>query len=288
MRRLEYYSRLEEKPMKIAVAGKGGVGKTLIAGTLSRLLARDGFNVLAVDADPAMNLAYALGIPSNIAAKIVPIAENTELIRERTGVKPGSPLGIFISLTPTVRDIADKYGVSGPDNVKLLVMGTIRYGGSGCACPASTLIRSLIMHLTLMRKEVLVMDMEAGLEHLGRATVKGFDVLLCVVEPGAQSIETAERINSLAGDIKVKDVVAVGNKVTSKTEEEFIRAATERIGLELIGIIPYDPIVLQADMKRTAPLDLNPDSPAIAAIRRLKEALKERINLSSSPANKPA
>jgi len=263
--------------MKIAVAGKGGVGKTLIAGTLSRLLARDGYNVLAVDADPAMNLAYTLGIPEEVASKIVPVAENNELIEERTGVKPGAPFGVFISLTPTVEDIADKYGVEGPDGVKLLVMGTIRYGGAGCACPASTLIRNLIMHLTLARDDVVIMDMEAGLEHFGRATVKGFDVLICVIEPGSQSIETAERISRLAKDIKVKNVFAVGNKVSSKNEEEYIKGMVEKIGLELLTLIPYDPSILKADMLRMAPLDLDPNSPAVSEIKRLKELLKSRI-----------
>ncbi|KYH40366.1 MAG: carbon monoxide dehydrogenase [Candidatus Bathyarchaeota archaeon B26-2] len=262
--------------MKIAVAGKGGVGKTLIAGTLSRLLARDGFRVLAVDADPAMNLAYAIGIPPRIASKIVPIAENRKLIEERTGAKPGSAFGVFIRLTPTVRDIAERFGVLGPDDVRLLVVGTIRYGGSGCACPANTLIRSLLRHITMARKDVVVMDMEAGLEHLGRATVKGFDVLLCIVEPGAQSIETAGRINRLAKDINVKEVLAVGNKVTSSLDEEFIKESAAEVGLDVIGIVPFDPEVLRADRMRVAPIDFAPSSPAISAIKDLKDAIRVR------------
>ena len=266
--------------MKVAVAGKGGVGKTLIAGTLSRLLARDGFRVLAVDADPAMNLAYAIGIPHQIASKIVPIAENRRLIEERTGVKPGSAFGVFISLTPTVSDIAEKFGVLGPDNVRLLVVGTIRYGGSGCACPANTLIRSLLRHITMVRGDVVVMDMEAGLEHLGRATVKGFDVLLCVVDPGAQSIETAERINRLAKYINVKEVLAVGSKVTSSSDERFIEKSASEIGLEVIGMVPFDPEVLKADRMRVAPIDLAPSSPAISAIKNLRDTLKARLGWS--------
>lgn len=262
--------------MKIAVAGKGGVGKTLLAGTLSRLLARDGFRVLAVDADPAMNLAYAVGIPPQEASKVTPIAEDTELIEERTGAKPGSAFGAFFSLTPTVEDIADRFGVVGPDGVRLLVMGTIRYGGSGCACPANALIRALIMHITLARRDVVVMDMEAGLEHLGRATVKGFDALICVVEPGAQSIETAGRINRLAKDINVKEVLAVGNKVSSPSDERFIEDSLTKMGIEVIGMIPFDREVLKADMRRIAPIDHNPSSPAISAIKRVEEKLKER------------
>lgn len=262
--------------MKVAVAGKGGVGKTLIAGTLSRLLARDGFSVLAIDADPAMNLAFTIGIPHEIASKITPIAENKELIEERTGAKPGSAFGAFFSLTPTVEDIAERFGILGPDNVRLLIMGTVRFGGSGCMCPANALIRALIMHLTLTRKDAIVMDMEAGLEHLGRGTAKGFDALICVVEPGLQSIETASRIDRLAREIGIRDVLFVGNKVMTDQDGEFIRKALGDMGLNLICLIPFDRDILRADVLRVAPIDLSPDSPAIAAIKELEEVLKER------------
>jgi len=262
--------------VKLAVAGKGGVGKTLIAGTLSRFLARNGYRVLAVDADPAINLAYALGIPSGVASKIVPITENHQLINERTGVKPGTGFGALFRLTPTVDDITDKYGVVGPDNVRLLVMGTIRSGGSGCMCPANALIRALIRHVTFERKDAVVMDMEAGLEHLGRATVRGFDALLCVVEPGTQSIETAMKIKRLAEDIGVKEVLAVGNKVAAKEDQEFIELSLGKAGLELACVIPFDRTILRADTLRVAPMDYCPDSPAIKSIRRLEENLKER------------
>jgi len=262
--------------MKIAVAGKGGVGKTLISGTLVRLLAQDGFRVLAVDADPAMNLAYALGVPSDIASKIVPVSENKKLVEERTGAKPGSAFNIFFSLTPTVDDVADRYGVVGPDRVRLLVMGTVRSGGSGCMCPANSLIRALIRHVTLIEKDAVVMDMEAGLEHLGRATVRGFDALLCVVEPGAQSIETAGRIKRLAEDINVREVLAVGNKVMTEDDETFIKNSLSRIGLDLICMVPFDQNVIRADASRVAPIDYSPLSPAITAVKKLEEMLKEK------------
>ncbi len=262
--------------MKIAVAGKGGVGKTLISGTLARLLARDGFRVLAVDADPAMNLAYALGIPADVASKIVPIAENKGLIEERSGIKPESAFSIFINLTPTVDDIAEKYGVVGPDGVRLLVMGTVRSGGSGCMCPANSLLRALIRHITLIERDAVVMDMEAGLEHLGRATVRGFDALLCVVEPGRQSIETAGRIKRLAKDINIKEVLAVGNKTITEEDEKIIGASLSKIGLDIICTVPFDQNIVRADILRVAPIDYSPSSPAIAAIQRLEKILKER------------
>jgi len=262
--------------MKIAIAGKGGVGKTLIAGTLARLLAQDGFRVLAVDADPAMNLAFTLGIPSDAASKIIPIAENKQLIEERTGAKPGSGFGIFINLTPTVNDIAERFGVVGPDGVRLLVMGTVTSGGSGCMCPANTLISALIRHLTLIEKDVVVMDMEAGLEHLGRATVRGFDVLLCVVEPGGQSIQTALRIKRLAEDINIRSVAAVLNKVRMKEEEKIVKDSLNEGGLEVIHSIPYDENIIQADISRVSPIDHYPSTPAITAINELKEKLKDQ------------
>ena len=262
--------------MKVAIAGKGGVGKTLVAATLSRLLARDGYSVLAVDADPAMNLAYALGIPASISSRIVPICENQRLIKERAGV--GSAFGPIFRLTPTVDDISDRFGVIGPDGVRLLVMGTIRAGGTGCMCPANALLRALIQHLMLERKEAVIMDMEAGLEHLGRATIRGVDAVIVVVEPGFQSIETARRIKKLAGDIELREVVAIGNKIRFDVDKEFVEKALGEIGLELLCMVPYDQAILEADMKRIPPIDYSPTSPAVQAIRKLKNLLKNRYS----------
>ncbi|MBS7656639.1 AAA family ATPase [Candidatus Bathyarchaeota archaeon] len=262
--------------MKIAVAGKGGVGKTLICGTLARLLARDGYSVLAVDADPAMNLAFSLGIPATEVSKIVPLTENEELISSRTKAPYGSTFGALVNLTPTVDDITEKYGIVGPDRVRLLVMGTVRSGGSGCMCPANSLVRALIRHITLVEKDVVVMDMEAGLEHLGRATVRGFNVLLCVVEPGLQSIETAARIKRLANDINVKEVVGVGNKVTSKRDVKSITESLEKIGMPLLCSIPFDKNIIRADSSRAAPIDYAPSSKAITAIKDLEKTLLTR------------
>ena len=143
-------------------------------------------------------------------------------------------------------------------------------------CPAYALIRALVRHVTLERRDAVVMDMEAGLEHLGRATVRGFDALICVVEPGTQSIETAEKIKNLAVDIGVKEVLAVGNKAATDEDEEFIERSLKGAELELACIIPFDPRILRADVLRVAPIDYSPTSPVIKAIKKLEDILKEK------------
>jgi len=262
--------------VKIAVAGKGGVGKTFISGTLARLLAQDGYNVLAVDADPNINTASALGIPSDIAEKIVPLSDNEELIREKTGVTPGKSYGQMFRLTPTVSDIVDKFGVVGPDGVQLLVMGTVKDGGSGCMCPSNALLRVLVQHLLIQREDILVMDMVAGLEHLGRGTARRMDTMLVVVEPRMKSVDTIKRILKLAEDIEVREVLAVGNKIGSEREKRFVEEKMGELGVLIAAYIPYDEAVAEADMLGEAPIDHNPNSAAIMALAELKNYLKQR------------
>ncbi|MEM2495197.1 MAG: AAA family ATPase, partial [Nitrososphaerota archaeon] len=173
--------------MKIALTGKGGVGKTLIAATLSRLLARDGYKVLAIDADPNLNLGYSLGFNEEQLSKIIPLAENEELIKERTSISPEASLVGFFKLYPKVDDIVDKFGIIGPDNVSLLIVGTVRKGGEGCLCPENAFLRTLIQHILIKRKEFVIIDMEAGIEHLARGTAKGVDIMLIVIEPSYKS-----------------------------------------------------------------------------------------------------
>ncbi|TET73088.1 hypothetical protein E3J39_00970 [Candidatus Bathyarchaeota archaeon] len=262
--------------MKIAVAGKGGVGKTFISGTLARLLAQDGYNVLAVDADPNINTASALGIPSDVAEKIVPLSDNEELIREKTGVAPGKSYGQMFRLTPTVSDIVDKFGVVGPDGVQLLVMGTVKDGGSGCMCPSNALLRVLVQHLLIQREDILVMDMVAGLEHLGRGTARRMDTMLVVVEPRMKSVDTVKRILKLAKDIEVREVLAVGNKIGSEREKRFVEEKMGDLGVPIAAYIPRDEAVAEADMLGEAPIDHNPNSAAIMALAELKNYLKQR------------
>ncbi|MEM2777454.1 MAG: carbon monoxide dehydrogenase accessory protein CooC [Candidatus Jordarchaeales archaeon] len=261
---------------KVAVAGKGGVGKTTIAGTLARLLARRGFDVFAIDVDPSMNLHTSLGISKTVARSITPISEMSDLIEERTGAKPGSMGSVFI-LNPKVSDLPDKFMIVGPDGVKLLVAGTVVNPGGGCMCPSNALVRALISHLILKREEVVILDMEAGVEHLGRGTAKNVDAMLIVVEPGVRSISLAEKIKDLALGLGVKRVFLVGNKISSEEEKYFIEEAASKIGINVAGWIPYDKNVIDADLADKALLDYAPDSPAVQGITKLQEFLVKEL-----------
>jgi CO dehydrogenase maturation factor len=227
--------------MKIAISGKGGVGKTTLSGLLTFYLADKGNRVIAVDADPDANLASALGIDGS---GIVPIAEMESLIEERTGAKPGTS-GMLFKINPKVDDLPEKLWIE-KGNIRLMVMGTVKKGGGGCICPESTLLKNMISHLVLFRNEVVILDMEAGIEHLGRAVASSVDVLIVVVEPGRRSIETAKHIKSLADDIGIKKVVIVGNKVRKKSDEDYILENLAE--MDVLGFLPFDNKLIESDM----------------------------------------
>jgi len=259
--------------LKVAVVGKGGVGKTTIAATLSRLLGRDGLKVLVIDADPAMSLAAALGVQPAIAKTIVPISDNPDLVEERTGARPGATSGAVFNLTPRVEDLAAKFGVSAPDNTRLLVLGTVRSAGSGCMCPANALLRALLRHLLLQKDEAVVMDMEAGLEHFGRGVTRGVDALLTILEPRPSSVQVYRDIATLAGQLGIRTIMPVGNKITDAAEEEFLRSEVEASGQKLAATIPYDMNIVRAEMSRTALLEFAPGAPSVKAIEDMKQTL---------------
>jgi CO dehydrogenase maturation factor len=237
--------------MKIAVTGKGGVGKSTLTAALALLLAQKGRKVLAIDADPDANLASALGIPLADQKGIVTIARHKDLIEERTGAKV-EQYGQIFKLNPEVSDIADTYAYH-HRGVDLLVLGAIQGGGSGCACPENVLLKSLVQDLVLHRDEVLFMDMEPGIEHIGRATARGVTSFIIVLEPGQRSMESFKRIAAMSADIGIKNLLVVGNKVRSEADAELIRRAVEGTGI--IGFIPYSEAILATDRDATSAID---------------------------------
>jgi len=257
--------------MKIAITGKGGVGKTTLAGTLARLYAADGRPVLAIDADPDTNLAMSLGISLEQVTKITPIVAMDDLIEERTGARPGSQAPFF-KLNPRVSDLPDTLSVE-HEGVRLMVMGSVQKGGGGCVCPENVLLRSLVRHLLVDRDEVVILDMVAGTEHLGRGTADAVDAFIVVIEPSRRSIQTAGNIRRLAADINIRRIFAVGNKVRTPEERTFIE---QQVGdLPLLGIISFHPEIIEADRRGVAIYDLGgAASQEVAAIR---EKLDQQI-----------
>ncbi|MCL2029497.1 MAG: AAA family ATPase [Deltaproteobacteria bacterium] len=240
--------------MKIAVSGKGGVGKTTFSATLAHLFKENGKKVLAIDADPDANLAAALGYPD--LREVTPISEMKELVAERTGSKPGT-YGSMFTINPKVDDLPDTLARE-IDGLKFMTLGGVKKGGGGCICPESTMLKSIIMHLVLARDEVIIMDMEAGLEHLGRATSTGVDHLIVVVEPGQRSLETAQAVRRMGADLRLKRISAVGNKIRNQGDEDFIRR--ELGDLEVLGFMPFADSIIEADRKSISVFKNSPEA----------------------------
>ncbi len=266
--------------MKIAISGKGGVGKTLLAALLSKIFVESGYSVLAIDADPDANLAATLGFPHH--EKITPISEMKDLIAERTGAQPGQA-GSFFKLNPKVDDLPENYSVR-YDGIKLMVMGRVKKGGSGCYCPENAMLQTLLVHLLVARNEVVILDMEAGIEHLGRGTAKAVDKLIVVVEPGRRSVETAYAINNLAQDIGLRNIAVVGNKLRSQSEKEFLISSLP--DFEFLGFIPYDQAIVDADIANVPVVDSS--QRVISEVRNIYQALltakvPSRVNQKGAP-----
>jgi CO dehydrogenase maturation factor len=240
--------------MKIAISGKGGVGKTTFASFLVRALADEGKRVLAIDADPDANLAQALGVKNS--EDIVPISEMKELVEERTGAKVGA-MGQFFKLNPKVDDLPERLSVE-VNGVKVMVMGSVKTGGSGCVCPESILLKNLVRHIVLARDEAVILDMEAGLEHLGRGTAMSVDRLVVVVEPGRRSIETAHQIRKLAGDLGIKKLDFLGNKIRSDKDRQFL--IEQMPDFHFLGFIPYATDIIEADLDGRPPYEKNKET----------------------------
>ena len=251
--------------MKVAITGKGGVGKTTLSSTLARLYAAEGRTVLAADVDPDANLGLALGLSQQEVDSIVPISKMRTLVEERTGANEANK---FFKLNPYVADIPEKFSRD-INGVKLLVMGTVDVGGTGCVCPEHVMLKSILSALTFRQGDVVIMDMEAGLEHLGRGTAANMDQFIVVIEPGARSVQTYRNVKRLAADLGVKQVRVVANKLRDEKDEAFIR---ENIPAEdLLGCIHFNPEIMDADRQGLSPYDCSPS--AIEEIRKIKEIL---------------
>jgi CO dehydrogenase maturation factor len=254
--------------MKVAVSGKGGVGKTLIAGGLASGFVARGLKTIAIDADSSPNLALTLGLSAEDARKIVPVSENKELVESKTGTGYS---GVY-RLSFTVDDIVRDYAVNTPFGVSLVVMGTVKAMESGCMCAPNAVIRAMLRHLIVERDEAVVLDLEAGVEHMGRGTARRVDVLLIVADSNLKSLEIAKHIYDLAAKAGMKHLYLVGNRVMNSAQEEGIKSFAEKNGLPILALIPFDSKVTDADMVGETPLK-HKEIEAVQAIDNICERL---------------
>lgn len=257
--------------MKVAVSGKGGVGKTLIAGALASGFAARGLKTIAIDADSSPNLALTLGLSAEEARKIVPISENKELVESKTSTGYS---GVF-RLSFTVDDIVRDYSVNTPLGVNLIVMGTVRSMGAGCMCAPNAVIRALLRHLIVERDEAVVLDLEAGVEHMGRGTAKQVDTMLVVADPNLKSLEIAKHINDLGKAAGMTEIFLVANRVMDAEQKETIRGFAEKNGLSVLAYVPFDRQIIEADMRGETPL-AHKEIEAVGVIDGLCDVLMKR------------
>jgi CO dehydrogenase maturation factor len=254
--------------MKIAIAGKGGVGKTVIASGIARSLARTGYTTLAIDADSSPNLALSLGLSPEEAAKIIPVSENDELIKRKTGTGFSGVYNLNFSVDDIVRD----FSMHTPAGVHLLVMGAVKSMGAGCACPGNTLIRSLLRHLVVERDEAVVLDMEAGLEHLGRGTAEAVDWMLVVSDANQKSLITAATIAKMAREAGISRVALVGNRIENNEQKDIVSAFAGQHDLPLLGVVPFDKAVVQSGIQGSSVLSIE-GTLAFQAIEKISRHL---------------
>jgi len=257
--------------MKVAVSGKGGVGKTLIAAGLARGFAERGLKTIAIDADSSPNLALTLGLSAKESRKILPISENKELVDSKTSTGYS---GVY-KLSFTVDDIVREYSTATPFGVNLIVMGTVKAMESGCMCAPNAVIRALLRHLIVDRNEAVVLDFEAGVEHIGRGTARQVDALLIVADSNLKSLEIANHIHDLAANAGMQNLYLVGNRIMNETQEEAVTRFAEKNGLSILTFIPFDEKVIEADTLGETPLK-NKEISAVRAIDNICDVLLKK------------
>ncbi|MCL2642026.1 MAG: AAA family ATPase [Candidatus Bathyarchaeota archaeon] len=260
--------------MKIAVSGKGGVGKTLLAGGLARGFAERNYNTIAIDADSSPNLALTLGLTAEEARKIKPISDNKELVESKTN---SGYNGIY-NLNFRVDDIVRDYSVPTPLGVNLVVMGTVHSMGAGCMCAPTAVVRALLRYLVVETDEVVVMDLEAGVEHIGRGTARQVDVLLIVVDSNFKSLEIAKHIHDLASEAGMKQLYLVGNRVMSDEQRVAIQSFADKNGLQVLDFISFDTKITESDMMGKTPLS-NKEFSSVKTIDHICEFLLKKMEI---------
>lgn len=260
---------------RVVVTGKGGVGKTSLTALLARLLARDGHRVLALDADPQMNLPYAIGLPVAQARALVPISQNRAYVEEKTGASSDAGWGLYFRLNPDASDAVERYAVDGPDGVQVMVMGTTVQPAAGCLCPENTLLAGVVEAMNLREREAILMDTQAGVEHFGRALAKGFHHALVVCDPTFNAVQVAVHAARLAAEMGIPAVHLVANRVRDAGEAARLEARLAEAGgfpFASMHVLPYDDALLAAEPSVT-PLLADGDAPLLSAVAGVIAAL---------------
>jgi len=265
----------KEGEFRVVVAGKGGAGKTTITALLARLFSRDGYRVLAVDEDPQMILPFALGAPETEAEKVIPLNKNLDYIEEKVGVRPGEGWGLMFRLNPDVTDVVERFGIKGPDNVNILVMGTVIQAAAGCLCPENALLESVVRYVNLRDGEIIIMDTQAGVEHFGRALAKGFKQALLVSDPTFNSVQVAKKAGELAKQLGIPWLHLLINRVKDKKDRERVKQLFgDSLKLfEEVFYLPYEESILGFEPNVGPMLDLLPPPPFMEILRQVKETL---------------
>lgn len=261
-------SRSGECGIRVVITGKGGVGKTTLAALLARLFAREGKRVLAIDGDPQQNLATTLGVPPDVVEQIVPVSESADYLREKTGAGPDISPGGLLTLNPDVSDVIDRFSIPVDQNLRLLVMGSVKQAGAGCLCPEYTLLTAILRHMRLLKNEVVILDTPAGLEHFGRAVAEGFTCAVVVADPSYNAVSVARESARLAGQLGIGEVVFVLNRVQGDTDIQKVCGKTVCMpAFPQTIILPFDPQVSRTEPAVT-PL-ITGDSVFIENVRAL-------------------